>query len=498
MKIISALIQRATTAPYLATSVIGTLLLFSYHLLNVPDFWGDAYHNLIISIKTAENGWVYDDYKGRHLVWLPAYRYFMMIFMALSGRFDLPVAAAVNGILLILSGFLVANLIKTAGGSSNRMLLGGLLTVSSSWLIAYSHQNMPEVFSAILLLLVLYFRYSRPNGTALFLVTVALALNRTETVMILFFYWAFLVWKREWKTVILIAAGTALGLGLWAAWCWYKTGVPWFWLERHLVGSHNDAVTYRPDRTILPAIGSMLAAFPVLVMLLRRRKHVAAAGKSVFQAAVVMGGAHWLFVLIGQLWLFPYPDPRYLLPTLPLLIVVFSTVVLVNKTTLALMSSIHLAGLVGNMVYFDFKGHWYDNRFAAGRYLAERVSYEEGKRYWIDSPEVWYKSNLPARALLSSDELTKEGHTTSRTMLGQRLEQGDIPYMVWFDATYTLTATLFPELAHQDSLQIGKVILKRVFDYPDSTSQYSWQQQQMAGIQGDTWRTSIIRITVIE
>ena len=54
---------------------IALLVRFFYLGLGLPDLWSDAYHNWYISWATIENGWVYSDYKGRELVWLPFYRY---------------------------------------------------------------------------------------------------------------------------------------------------------------------------------------------------------------------------------------------------------------------------------------------------------------------------------------------------------------------------------------------------------------------------------------
>ena len=54
---------------------VGLLVRLLYLSWGLPDLWSDSYHNWYINWATFSNQWIYSDYKGRELVWLPFFRY---------------------------------------------------------------------------------------------------------------------------------------------------------------------------------------------------------------------------------------------------------------------------------------------------------------------------------------------------------------------------------------------------------------------------------------
>lgn len=452
--------------PEVLAVAISAVVMFLYHLFGVMDFWGDSYHNIIISRMTADNNWVYSDYKGREVVWLPAYRYLITIFMAISGHFGLETAWILNSSLGLSLVWLVTAFMRTFTPAENAFLAGiGLGT--SPWFIAYSHQNMPEIFCAFLLFTIVWV-WQKKRDALLIPLGFMVVLSRNETTLLAAAAGVLMLYYKAWRPAFLLGLGALSGLGLWMYWCFDQTGDMFFWLKEHMAGSARDADFNRSARSIWPAILTFLIIFPFsfLIFKVQNKTFLKIWSISQYRFALVISSIHVFFIMITQFKYYSYPDPRYYLLTLPFMFVSLMALIGVDRKNLLFISIISLINIVGHAFLFQVKGVEFEQRFEAGYYLREFEKYKAGSMFWIDSPEVWYMSGLSSRSLISSSQITKAvkpGGTPGRSEVVAYCVDKNINTMAWFRASFTNTAELFPELASSDTLNLPEGKLVRFF-----------------------------------
>ena len=140
----------------IAILFFGSYFIFwIYSLLGIPDYWGDAYHNVYMSWLTAENDWIYSDYKGRHLAWLPLHTYTTGIWMWMFDSFSLQTVHYFNRLIgsgTVIWVFLIAQKLTT---TKSAFLTSLLLVVTPYWIL-FSNLNMSEALTAFFLLAVLW------------------------------------------------------------------------------------------------------------------------------------------------------------------------------------------------------------------------------------------------------------------------------------------------------------------------------------------------------
>lgn len=133
-------------------AVVAAILIRALALIiGFQDYWGDSYHNIIMSNLTLDNGWVYSDFKDRHLTWLPAFRYWGSLVIWITGSAKLITLNIANSFLGVVIVGLGTWLVRTVVGNKTAIVAGILLALMP-YLIVFSYMNMAEGFGALLIL----------------------------------------------------------------------------------------------------------------------------------------------------------------------------------------------------------------------------------------------------------------------------------------------------------------------------------------------------------
>ena len=351
---------------------IALLVRVVWALFDVPDYWGDAYHNWIVERLTIENGFVFTDYKGRELVWLPLFRYlaaFVMAGTGLEGLLPGRLVSLVAGTAAVgLTAAATLRWTRDAGWA----LLAGLLLALNPWHIAYSWMNMPEAVGTLWVALAYWgisvgagagrrggeggraeedrlggagsMRKAGPamespggiaqtahpeegggRGLVALLVAGAFgALTRNDVTSILALTGGALLLLRQWRAALALFTGLLIGLAVWSAWTGVVTGNPLWWLARRAAGSTDDAGFWvargsRPSGALLHLLGAWAqAATATLVTVVVASPWIRSAEvRSRFRelaplAPLLVGGVYLAIVGVMFTRFFSWPDPRYL------------------------------------------------------------------------------------------------------------------------------------------------------------------------------------------
>ena len=446
----------------LSVVVAGAVRLL-YAGWRVTDFWGDAYHHWLISRLTLTNQWVYADYKGLETVWLPGYHYLISAMMAVCERFDLEPAHWTNLFLGVLACGLVGWLVTAVAGDWRPGLGAGITLALSPWHLAYSHMNMPEVMAGVLLLVSLM---AAQRGKAGLLAVLAFVgtLTRHELTLLLALAGLWLGWRRQWRAMLSLAVGSALGLVLWSAWSYTVTGEALAWWRQYTLATAKDAsfwIEAGVRSANLARMGQALArAFPVLpvvapVFVVGTLSH---GWRRRFPAEgwllIAVAAAHWLVLALGfAAGHLPTADPRYVLISLPAAV---GAGVLVVAAVSGRWARTLLAGLCGVLLLtsmlrqlpsFRDMAYVLAPERAAGEFLGEAAP--GGGGLWVDAPVTVYFSGLRPDRFHSTDRLLmadgREVEKASSISL-DAIAARDIEYVLWDNVPYSDVQYIWPQM----------------------------------------------------
>jgi len=472
--------QRTTGIVILSIMVAMGVRLWYGHL-QVVDFWGDSYHHWLISRLILANHWIYIDYKGMETIWLPGYHYLVSVVMFLWQRFDLAPAYLINTLLGTLTCGFVAWLVIEVSKNGWAGLVAGLTLAMLPWHVAYSHINMPEVASGLLLLLI--FTLAR-NGHYAWLSLLAFisALNRHELTFLLAILGGWLLWQRQWRVVLGLSFGTLFALVTWSTWSWYITGDALAWWTRSQVAAAWDA-QFGIEAGIRPMVDfnqlkdTLLQVYPPLYVTsiafllgLTYKSWCARMVNSGWLLAMLVV-IHWLFLgffMVGHL---PTLEPRFFLITLPLLVCVGSLVIaaIPRRKTRGLFWGLQLVFLlfsVGDLPEFAKKAYIISPERAAGEYLGAIAS-EKGN-FWVDAPTSIYYSGLSPKRFFSSEQLLpdeKRWLENTPELALAAIEKNDIRYILWEEVSYTFVGQVWPAMAAGQAFEQNGYRFEPVFRY---------------------------------
>ena len=452
-----------TKTVFLLPIATALVLRLVYHLIGIDDFWGDAYHNLFISSATLENGWVYTDFKGREVVWLPLFRYLVSLFIWIFQSQDILMGHLINVILGALSCGMIAKL--TARASSNYTgLLSGLLLAVLPWHVAYSHMNMPEILGSFILILAVDLWTGRYNGW-LILIGFLGALTKNEVTLYLGVLGVLGIYSREWKRILILGSGVFLGLLLWGFWNHYNTDSFFWWITERSVGSGWDKLFYSSQPTYfgdwyVPLL-SILQVFPLalLVIFLPKNWHkiILRSENRLLMIVSVLVLFNWLFVIGMNLNYFPSPDARYFIITLPLACISFGLWMSKSEAFTKHGRKILLGVVFLNII--QWPGFYYLQytlypAVEIGKYLKQ--SETEDQNYWIDLPAAIYfagidrKNSFSSEMIIPKDQRDRKGFKHD---IAVRLEERNIRRLVFQDVPYSYMATILPQLKESKSFR---------------------------------------------
>ncbi|HCD51638.1 MAG TPA: hypothetical protein DEQ34_04265 [Balneolaceae bacterium] len=434
--------------------LVALLFRLLYAGLRIPDFWGDSYHNWYISWSILEHDWVYSDYKGRELVWLPFYRYIVAGLMAVFKSNGLMLGHVFNILVGSVTASYTAFFVQTFRGKTMG-LIAGLIMAALPWHIAYSAMNLPNIFGGLLVLILVMQAY-KSNWALVVLLTAISVLTRYELTFILMMFGVFSLIRRDWKLSGSLLTGALIGLGIWSWWSFHKTGDPLFWLTAKSAGLSWDALfqmqTYGQQRSWYFPIFSMIQSFPLLLFFLipgsikKQRKHWK------LYTPILLAGAHWVFMLISQFQYFSQADPRYYIISLPLAVVGFSLIWNVEEFNTrwinrALSLFIVLVFVI-QMFAFRYVSYTWTKFIQVGEYLEEL---QPDGNLWIDEPSIIYYADIdPARAF-SSDQLAPS-NSDYEMGVAHNLQAQNIHYIVAFEASYSKTLWIWPKMKNDEPI----------------------------------------------
>lgn len=398
------------------------------------DYWGDADHNRFMVRQTVETG-TYTDYKDRHLVWLPVYRWAAIAVDTVIPPF-LP--DVVVPFLLQLAYMAMVGRWAMATIPPERRFMA--LAILWFWPLPLVFSGFHMAEHAALLGVTGALTSAGPMA---FLWVVVSVLSRHEATAFLALFAGLLLLSGHIRRSLLIGAGIVAGLLLWSLYNALAIGDAWFWLRSLFFASSAGAGEYIATYGVLPRLGEALFAAVVIVPLLflglwrlpswRDRSE---SGLLKLSAFLFLG----VFVL-AALRFFHGADPKYLL----VLAFPFSMWAIDTAGDRRWVIWTLIALLPGYMLFFNIRSYTLELEREVGRELrglsADAV-------VWSDSPTVLVHADLSAAQAVSSDQLSKgEDHIQALVDLG-------VTHVVAADWSHSRTLAWFPQLDGDTGFEI--------------------------------------------
>ncbi|MSR05802.1 MAG: hypothetical protein EXR93_01840 [Gemmatimonadetes bacterium] len=454
-----------------------------YAALGFPDYWGDAYHNWMMSRLTIENHGILTDYKGREVVWEPLFRYVSTAVMYLTGRSDMLPGRLVSLVASSLTCGVTAALTTRLTRERWLGLLAGLTLALTPWHIAYGWMYMPEATAGLFVMLVLYeVSVGQRSWTiVLFAALAALTRNDASLVLILAAVWLGVTGHR--RTSLAVAAGVVLGLSVWSTWTWYAAGDPLWWLVRRRAGSTADAAFWsragaRPvigpwtlPLTLVQVYAPILTLLTAAVAGFRSpewRRAVWASGRSLYAFLFLS----FLPVIgIMQIRFFSYPDPRYLLVIVPVAscVTAFAVGPFLAQGRRKLVPWGHGAvvalSLLIQIPTFAFRPYTLIRDRLVGDYL--RQAAPATGALWVDAPVAIYYSGIEPNRFRSSDQLAPAPESLPEAIDSAyaALAREPVTMIYWDLVPYTRVPLIWPEMTSGEAFDARGYRFEPVFRY---------------------------------
>lgn len=459
---------------------VALIVRLVYLSFNIPDYWGDAFHNIYIAQATIANDWVYSDFSGREVVWMPFYRYLSAFFMLIFNRYDLFVPHLMN---IVIGSFSAALVTSTVQKVADRKVavLAGLCLAILPWHIAYSNINTPEVLSGFLILLSMHLWQSKKWVWLIPVVFIGV-LTRNEVTLLLALFGVYLLVKKDWKPAVYMLLGAVGGLLVWGAWCYSQTGEFFWWIsERSLGSTWNHLFQLQKGRELgkwyLPIL-SIIQAFPLLFIIAiapsffkKVFEENTQKVKTILVPVALVLVFDWIFIFIMQFRFYSYPEPKYFIITLPLACVILGCLYgTVSKEFFEKLSlktvvfSIVILVLQTPVFYFlPFKD---DPSRTVGLHLKE--SLEEEGNVWFDQTIAWYYSEIDFERIHSSYTIAsrferyEEGFEEK---LRVKLDELDIRYVMSEPSSFTYVFNIWPEMMDGEVFEWKGLVFTPIYRY---------------------------------
>ncbi|MEM7133550.1 MAG: hypothetical protein AAF702_45070 [Chloroflexota bacterium] len=434
-----------------------------------------------------DNNWVYSDYKGLEIIWLPGYHYLISAVMFGWGRFDLLPAHVVNMILGSMACGLMAWLISDVTSNWLAGLGAGVTLALMPWHIAYSHMNMPEVMAGLLLLGLLLAAY-KDWPILLPILGFVGSLTRHELTLAIFIIGVWLWVQRGWLVSLRLWLGSGIALAGWSWWSWYRTGEFLGWWSRSVMAAAHDATFNRAAGSRLADVGTLVEtvnqAYPllpvicltgvmVLVGICCFRWHYDLPRYTWLLIAVL--ATHW--VVLGRSFVngyLPVADPRFVLITLPALVGIGIIVIMaipqpaLRWATTAIAFWILFLSLFKQIPEFSRRAYVTHPEKAAGEYLATIAAHHGSESYWVDAPTAIYYSQLDPKRFFSSNKLlakTLYMHENGSDIALAAIKEEKIRYVLWEDVSYTFVGQIWPQMSQAIPFEQNGYHFEPVFHY---------------------------------
>jgi len=429
------------------------------------EYWGDGYHNIWIINQTQEFG-NYFDYKDRHLVWLPAYRFLLWIEYTVLApdRLNNLITPFLLQIWYLTISFRFA--FRKLKLEKNALTIAFILLWPLP--IIYGGLNMPEGLALASITTIFYFAHSSGSSRNLLMIglfSALAALTRHEATAFLGIYTLVLfILGNRWKSVSIVI-GVVFGLLILSGWNWLLSENPFFWLTSKFNASSSGASDFIERVGLVPRISEALFAvilvFPWLIAapfyMRSFRKSISELRDEsltpVFTSTIIFLAVF----LVGSLFFFHGADPKYLLIasfpcSLWTIYFLRTQKRIIQQTAIGiLICLIPLYALLFHIRSFNLE---LERRL--GEQLEAIIPTDFDGKLWCDFPTVLVYADWNPGQVISSDQINRELET-SATQLIEILHTEEIEYIISADYDHSSVFSLFEEMEEGVAFTIGDI-----------------------------------------
>ncbi len=461
-------------APILSAFLIALTLRWLFLLIGFEDFWGDAHHSLIMSKITLENGFVYSDFKDRHLAWLPLYRYWGSFIILVTGTYSLLVMNIINSILGALT-VSVSVWLGTKLLDKKSALLIGLTVAIMPYLIVFSVASMAEMMGG-LLLLAWFTALFREKHVLVLLFGCLAVLTREELTILIGLSVVPLLYFKNYKGALYSMLGIGLGLGIWSWMAYVNSGNPLNWLLERFESTTRSTSYYAEEgniwiNNVLVPITTLVQAFPLVIFFIWLKRPTTTQTLSERKWFLLSGYitiSFWVFFFIAQFKVIANPDPRFFVLTLPISIVWFFS--LWERGYLKPFVSKNLVFGFLALTLFQLVVPYYrqynlEPRKAVGEWLQTHTSEEI---IWSDMAVSIVESKRDPAHFLSTDKLLIAeygGFELEASQIKSEIIEHDIQYITSYNAPFNHTHMIWPQLELMQPFEWEGLTFIPVFEY---------------------------------
>lgn len=447
-----------------------------WSLVFAEDYWGDAYHNYWM-IEQFESFGKYIDYKDRHLVWLPAYRWLSILFSRVIDPYMLPLLLQLAYVLIIIKWFL----------SSSLAIKKYRLIILLFWPlpIIFSGLNMPENLSlltiTVIIVLLIKENSSKRDIILIGVLSCVSAITRHEATAFLGLLSLVLFINRSKKEALSIIIGITVGLTLFSIWNEVSIGDPLFWLRSKFTASRSGAQSIINTLGLWPrAQQSLLAIFfiiptvPLILLKLKDFKEIRLENKN--EISILLSTILFLVLFfIASLMFFHGADPKYLLLiSFPSSLLTIRTLEQCSKRIRVFVVSFIILLVPVYMIVFNFRAYDIEFERNIGRTISENANLNRNSKLWCDFPTALHYSDWDPKNVVGTELMLKGKGRGSKIDTGDLIEN-KIKYLVVSDASHSRVMEFFPFLKTageiNNTIEVDSV--EFVLVYKEVASSYS-------------------------
>lgn len=415
-----------------------------------------------MSKLTLDNGFIYSDFKDRHLTWLPLYRYWGALIIWATSSYSLVVMNVINSVLGALTAVLacwfgIQILDKKTG------LLVGLAISITPYLVVFSVVSMAEILGALVLLAWFVSLYNDKYELALLCAFLA-ALTRYELIFLIGISVFLFTYLKNYKAAVYSALGLFLGLGIWSYWAFVNSGNPLNWLLMRFQSTtlsnnfYTGGNTWKDD--VLIPLATLLQVFPLVAFFIWFKRPKTVSKTKAEKWVFIMGFitlSHWLFFFVAQLKVIAYPDPRFFIISLPITTLWFFALFqngyfrkFVTQRVIFFLLGLSLIQLI---VPF-YRQYSIQPRIDVGHWIKEHINTKEV--IWSDLAVAIVESDRSPDLYISSDNLIPKKSRNSELQnkwISSRLDSLNIEYLTSYNAPFDYTQQVWPQIKNLEPFE---------------------------------------------
>lgn len=435
------------------------------------EYWGDAYHNAWIAQEFKAHGEYYD-YKNRHLVWLPLYRFcligydYVLSFFGLQGNLVLVPFLFQCGYVFLVCIWGWKNL------KDKYRLYGVSVLVLWPITIIFSGLNMSETLSLFLGTAVIIKLLGKSNTASLAIIVIgsaAVALTRHEGTAFFGLVGVLFLMTKQVKKGLSIFFGLLFGLLLLSIWNWNIQGEPFFWLTSKFTASGSGAKQIILKEGVLARGAESLAAiffvFPFVPLILNYLRKDATLkifykikeGRDnvllILVCTIIFFGVFYL----SSFFFFHGADPKYLLVvSFPCSLLTFLYFKDTKRKRTVSLSVIFFILIPIYISIFHFRSYNLSLERDMGVALKENFEINEDEKIWLDLPPVAIYAEFDPKRVISSEQINFYMNQSEGTIFNTLSEQ-KISYIVVANVDHSQVLSFFPEISSADSITVNNI-----------------------------------------